>query len=87
MELVPEIEEDTAISIYPNPIRSLLNFKIDNADVKNGKIQIFDITGRLIKTKSISGNTMQLYLDGPSGIYIVKITNKASSVVKRIVNQ
>ena len=83
----PESEENNPISIYPNPTTSLLNFKIHNSDVYNGKIQIFDITGRLVSTKVISNRTMQLRLDGPSGIYIVKIINNEFSAVKRIVKQ
>ncbi len=80
-------EDNNAIFVYPNPTKSLLNFKIENADIKNGKIQVFDVTGRLVKTKSISGKSMQLQLDGPAGIYIIRIQTKSTSTIKRIIKK
>ncbi len=82
---IDEQIKKTDIEIYPNPTKSLLSFKFNHASIENGKIQIFDITGRLMKTKLISGTTMVLQLDGPPGIYIAKIQNGGSSMIRKII--
>jgi hypothetical protein len=82
-----EAKYDNVISVFPNPVISMLNFKINNPDIINGKIEIFDITGRLVKKKRIIGSSMQIELDGTLGIYLVKILNRGSLTTKRIVKQ
>ncbi len=73
------------ILMYPNPTRASLYFNIKNADIKNGNIQVFDNIGRLVQVNSIIGPQMSIELNGPAGIYLVKIKNNESTEIKRAI--
>ncbi|ARV14856.1 T9SS type A sorting domain-containing protein [Polaribacter sp. SA4-12] len=76
-----------AIQMYPNPTKSLLNINIKDANLEKGKIEIFDISGRLIQSKLITKDWIQLDLKGPIGIYVIKIQNNNSIIIKKVVKQ
>lgn len=43
------------VSVYPNPLASTLNIKTNNTD--NYQLKIMDVSGRLLSSESLSGNT------------------------------
>ena len=55
--------------IYPNPISNILYIESDS---KVDKIEIFDITGRLIKSESMEDHQVKLE-DLEIGTYLVRI--------------
>lgn len=75
-----------AVKIYPNPATDLINVMVSNF-VGDLKVELFDINGRLVKSKSIdfSGN-YTLDLNGlNSGVYIVKLTGTELNHSEKIV--
>ncbi len=77
--------KEKLIKTYPNPTTSILNINIENADVKNGKIEVYDLSGKLIQSKRITKNSTQLDLNVPTGIYIIKIQNNDLVTFKKVV--
>jgi parallel beta-helix repeat protein len=75
------------IKIYPNPTRFILNINIENTNLINGKIEVYDLSGRLIKTKQITKNSTELDMNVPTGIYIIKIQNNDFVSIKKIIKQ
>ncbi len=74
------------VKIYPNPTTDVVNLSVSNF-VGNLNLELFDINGRLVKSKSIdfSGN-YTLDLNGlNSGVYIVKLTGSELNHSERIV--
>ncbi|NMH28888.1 T9SS type A sorting domain-containing protein [Flavobacterium silvaticum] len=71
------------ITIYPNPAKSILNFKgIDQSAL----IEVFSIDGRRIKSEMISVDSLHLDLsDMVSGNYLLKIKKGDSTSVKRLI--
>mgnify|MGYP001990141868 FL=1 len=69
------------LKIYPNPVTSSLN--IYNPTENPLKIQVYDITGKLLMTEKLSQgkNTIQAD-DFPKGIYIYKILNFSNNTIK-----
>lgn len=61
--------------IYPNPAQSTININLPNADYQNINIQIFDISGKKIKsfTKSWQENILLNIEDLPSGNYMLEL--------------
>ena len=55
---IVEIEENdyTSLSIYPNPVKDLLNLEWDAQLVMNPQIDIYDLTGNLLMTKNVTSN-------------------------------
>ncbi|KFC24291.1 T9SS type A sorting domain-containing protein [Chryseobacterium sp. FH1] len=72
------------ISISPNPAKNIIKFKSPD---KVTKIEIFDISGRLIKTElSIKNNEANInYLK--SGNYIFKIYNKQKVTTQKVIKE
>jgi hypothetical protein len=88
---VTGIEEklaDNAIAIYPNPGKGIFNLEISAADYKNAQIEIFNIVGERIFTKTLTLNTqnlIQIDISGnAAGIYLLKFNTDKGSITKRI---
>jgi hypothetical protein len=80
---VNENTDGTLLSFYPNPSHGQIYV---SAASDNALVQIFDIHGKLLLRKEISGLNESLDLQSYSkGIYLLKITNGKSSATKRLV--
>jgi len=65
----------SSVSIYPNPVKDVLNVSAKNADVK--EVQIVNLNGQVVATsKAASVNVSTL----PSGVYIVKVVDAKGNV-------
>lgn len=76
--LVSEDNQSESISLYPNPV-------VDELHVKNlsgsATIQLYSLSGNLVKTaKVISGESVDLQ-SIPSGIYMVKVVTESGQVI------
>ncbi|MCT8340190.1 Omp28-related outer membrane protein [Flavobacteriaceae bacterium TK19130] len=72
----------TGVSIYPNPANTVLNIR----NAEDATIQVYDVLGKVIFTKSNIG--MEETLDVASfqtGTYFVKVSTNAGSTVEQIV--
>lgn len=80
-------KEESNILIYPNPTTGVIN--IDRADTENNTIiQVFDASGRLLKTKILINNLSQLnLLNYPKGIYFIRIREENQVIMKKIIVQ
>jgi hypothetical protein len=70
------------LNIYPNPTNGLLNMNSRNNNVK--KAQLFDITGRMVKDINVNSSTIDI-TSFPSGIYMLKLDFKSSSIINKII--
>lgn len=71
-----------AISLYPNPVKSVLNFSEEVSNIK-----ITDLTGRTIKQTSASAKSVDV-ATLKSGNYIVTATTKdGNTVTKKLVKE
>ena len=67
-------------TIYPNPTRNPFNVEFDDIKYKNVDAQIFDFTGKLVKTfKNIKSKENHL-LNLPSGSYVVNFISNNSTI-------
>ena len=71
--------------IYPNPAQNNI-FTIEMENLSGAtKIRVFDMSGKVVyQTLSIDQQFINLNLDVPNGIYIVKAVNDQISVAKRV---
>jgi len=65
------------VTVYPNPFESYINVVINNDNsLENAKITLYDISGRLIKTVSISDTITTFTVDNlTSGFYFYNIVS------------
>jgi len=87
--IVTGVEEQTQtvnFSIMPNPTNGLLTLRLD-AELKDGQVEVYDPTGKLTHTESLSGvarNEINLQ-HLPDGLYTVRFIGQNGFGVKRIV--
>jgi hypothetical protein len=73
-------------NIYPNPSTSENTNILVSGISNSGRIQIIDMTGKVLKTLVVNSNNVKVgYL--PTGVYMVKLSNTTTSeqVTKRLV--
>jgi len=77
----PSLKYGNSFRIYPNPAKNELY--IESNEFQYNKIEIFDMNGKLIQSKQVSFEPKKhLPLSLPSGIYCLKISNKAQLLTK-----
>jgi len=73
------------IVIYPNPSNGIFSIANGNNTIEN--IEVFDVTGKSIKSKSSSDNSTFDISNVSNGIYFVKISANNQTTVKRIIKK
>ncbi|HRT68253.1 MAG TPA: T9SS type A sorting domain-containing protein, partial [Bacteroidota bacterium] len=78
------VYQSDGIIIYPNPADEYIN--IANANLQIERVEIIDMQGRIVGSKSITGTQANMNISNlTSGIYIMKIyTNRGIKVGKLI---
>ena len=78
---------ETTVSLYPNPSNELINISFDEDQLS--KLELYDVTGKLLFKKDLNTNTYALNIANyPSGTYLVKIYNQNNaSLNKKIIKK
>ena len=72
-----EENKDSEITVYPNPGNNTLNIR---TALQNARIEIYDITGKLVYNQEITGNNTRINAEGwPSGAYVWKVYTGVST--------
>ncbi len=71
-----EKQTEEVLKVYPNPTTNKINIKTGS----EGEIQLFDLTGRLVRDVPIKQTSIALSVDElPSGVYVVVFTNTSGN--------
>lgn len=73
--------ENTNISIYPNPSTDVLHFTGINLNESN-LVSIYDLQGKLVESYELNGKESIDIRNLNKGMYLVKIANHVSRIVK-----
>ncbi len=70
-----------SLKVYPNPTTDILNLRIDLNDYQRYNYELYDLGGRFLLKKSVSGKTTEISMSKyPSGTYLIKVSKGNSSV-------
>jgi hypothetical protein len=73
------------INVFPNPFNEFVNINTSNLDIKDFKLELFDILGKRVDFKQ-NGNTLQIE-NAQKGNYFLKVTNNfETQTIKLIKN-
>jgi len=90
-EGIQNIEANSNISLYPNPADNSISLEFNSGINGNAKIDISDVTGRIISTRllnSFSGKQITMDVSGlASGMYFVKISTPKSEYYAKFIRQ
>jgi hypothetical protein len=82
---IDNIFDNDNITIYPQPATNTLNVEIKRNNKEINKLQLFDIKGCLLLSKSINQDNISLDVSGfDSGIYFVKIQSDKTVFTQKI---
>lgn len=75
------------VSLYPNPSNELINISFGEDQLS--KLELYDITGKLLFKKELNANTYALNIANyPLGTYLVKVYNQNNaSLNKKIIKK
>ena len=71
------------VNFYPNPVKDYLNFKTELNIIK---VQIYDVSGRILSSKSINENRVDLS-DLKTGSYVLKLYTEKGVVNTKIIKE
>lgn len=71
------------ISVYPNPVKNILNFKTEH---NISKVEVYDIAGRILSSNSVSENKIDLS-ELKTGNYILKLYTEKGIMNTKIIKE
>ncbi|MEN9908616.1 MAG: hypothetical protein RLZZ540_1765 [Bacteroidota bacterium] len=86
-DLISEENATEDVSVYPNPVTSLLNVKVN--EVQSGAtLELYNSIGMKVLSQTLKSTSEVMSLDTlPSGIYLLKINNGNETTVKNIIKE
>lgn len=81
--------ENFTINVFPNPASDLLHLNVvDNRNNADFKLNIYSVTGSLIKTEILKNNHNQINVcDLHNGLYFIEINSNKYSVIQKLIIQ
>lgn len=84
---VDDFALNKTITVFPNPVvDNNIRYNLSTNDFIDGKVQLIDIMGRTVISKTINGNLGELNVTGkPSGLYIMRFTNDDKIAFRKVI--
>jgi hypothetical protein len=81
------VSENTAVTVYPNPVVSVLNVKVSKEHI-GAKLELYNVLGVKMRSQLLTSTLQAMSLEGlPSGNYLLYIVNGNDITVKKIIKQ
>lgn len=82
------ISQNNIFTLYPNPASDLVNLNIDKTNNTELTLNIYNVTGTLVKSEILEQNNRQINIgDLSNGVYIVTIKSKDLTENQRLIIQ
>jgi len=81
---------DSPILLYPNPTHNEISLSLNNIDISNATISIYDLSGKILLTilpQSLSTSTTIDISSLPKGVYTLTIDNKQSKQSQKFIKR
>ncbi len=77
------LETISGLSLYPNPAQQSAHLKFNDYNIQQKEINLYDLSGRLLKNIQTSSNTYELELNElQTGMYLVQVVFKGKREFK-----
>ena len=81
---VQTVEKEIAVTLYPNPVSSVLNVTVNKKDVPSD-YKIYSISGKLVMSGRMVNNPQQIDLSNlEKGLYFIELQSDKGKVSRRI---
>ncbi|MEI6695304.1 MAG: T9SS type A sorting domain-containing protein [Bacteroidota bacterium] len=90
--LITSIQDQTSdytpISLYPNPASDIVKLKINNSNITDLKLTIYNVMGVLVKTEILRKDNLKINtVDLSNGIYLLAIKSKDLTEMQKLIIQ
>ncbi len=78
------------LTIYPSPVTDMLNVRLPEGSVPNGRLEVLDITGQVVMHRSLGpgARSLQIPVEGwAEGLYCLRLDLGGSMRTARFVKQ
>ncbi len=84
VEVISSVEDNVAsvTSIYPNPATDKIQI---NSDLNIENVKVYDVTGRMVSSVNVTGNTVTLDVNDLNGVYMLQITTEKGVMNTKVV--
>lgn len=73
---------------HPNPVQHTLTLQITGPANINGQVQVIDVVGKMVRQQVVSAGKTEIDMSSlPTGMYLVKYTDKENSQVVKVYKQ
>jgi hypothetical protein len=80
--------DDFSLNVYPNPVKEVLNIKVNGMMKGKGTVMLLDLSGKLIERIELSGEKGELNLGNlSSGMYLLRYRDNEHTETMRIQKQ
>jgi hypothetical protein len=81
---VPELAASGSVSVYPNPATE--NFTVKVSSAKEVLINIYDVTGKAVRTYNVNNDQLIINRDGlRSGLYFITVLSEGRKYTSKLV--
>lgn len=87
----PVAENINDVRIYPNPAASYANIEMEIANATNVSIRIFDMSGKVVYTKSLDNLTEGVYTETincqnmQKGVYLINVLTESQMMTSKLI--
>lgn len=77
-----------SVTVFPNPASDLIAIQINDLVKENMTLELFDMSGKLVKSTQINAGSTIAYFDVQTvydGTYFIKISSQSHSIAKKVV--
>lgn len=85
---IDESDESVTMNVHPNPNSGLFGVTFASNNMEAAQIQVYDVVGQMVSTKSVTGNAGAISFDlraQSAGVYTVRLVSDNGSVSKRFI--
>ena len=80
--------ENNIVSFFPNPMKDVVTVVINNgSDFTNCELRIYNTSGALVITKTITEQTSTVEKNLPTGLYFYKLVSKNTIQTGKLISQ
>lgn len=82
-------DASSALTVYPNPANDKVNVSIEQSDVTITRVELFDVSGRLVLSEASTSNVSTLEISSlKQGMYLLKVSlSDGSMTTKRFTKE
>ena len=87
----PVAENINDVRIYPNPAASYANIEMEIANATNVSIRVFDMSGKVVYTKSLDNLTEGIYTETincqnmQKGVYLINVLTESQMMTSKLI--